>query len=109
MGPRKENKIFYIESHSIESHRLWVETGRPRSGEIYLARTRDRCNYRAKINEHKIAEKISVSAELQDSLMNKTSKIFWKTWKSKVCNSKPQIPLVNGCSDESIVVNLFKA
>ena len=41
--------------------------------------------------------------------MNKTSKKFWKTWKSKVCNSKPQIPLVNGCSDESIVVNLFKA
>ena len=52
---------------------------------------------------------MSVSSDLQDSLLNKKSKTFWKTWKSKVCNSKPQIPLVNGCSDQSIVVNLFKA
>ena len=94
---------------SIESHRLWVDAGKPRSGEIYLARTSARFKYRARINEHKISEKMSVSSDLQDSLLSKKSKDFWKTWKSKVCNTKRQIPSVNGCFDESIVVDQFKA
>ena len=95
---------------SINSHNLWVEAGKPRSGDIYLNRTRDKFNYKSAINEKKLAEKCSVSTDLHESLLNKKNKEFWKTWKSKVCNTKLKInPSVDGSFDEGVIIDNFKS
>ena len=68
---------------SINSHNLWVEAGKPRSGDIYLNRTRDIFNYKSAINEKKLVEKCSVSSDLHESLLNKKIRNFGKRGKAK--------------------------
>ncbi len=43
-------------------------------------------------------------------MQNKQSMAFWKSWKSKVCNSKTHLnPSVNVFFDEAVVIELLKS
>ena len=74
-----DDELSELKRLSIKSHSMWVEAGRPRSGDTYNNRTRDKFKYKTAINERKLAEKMSVLSELHDSLQNKQSKAFWRT------------------------------
>jgi hypothetical protein len=65
--------------------------------------------YKSAINQRKNSEKVSISNELHDCLMSKSSTSFWKTWKNKVSgNVKSKKGAIDGFSDDETVTNLFK-
>ena len=88
-----------LKQKAMNSHKLWVQSGKPRSGEIFKTRTHDKFSYKSLIAKHKKCEKISLSSDLNDSLLTKNSSAFWKTWKTKVCNSKLNMPCIDGSFD----------
>ena len=96
-----------LKQNSIRSHKLWLEAGKPRAGNIFDLRTRDKFAYRAVIAKHKLNEKCTVSNDLNDALINKKSNVFWKTWKSKVCESKTTLPCIDGSFDETVINRKF--
>src|ERR1043165_2787443 len=91
----------------MRSHRLWLEASKPRAGNIFDKRTRDKLAYKAVIARHKLNEKLSVSNDLNEALISKKSNVFWKTWKSKVCESKSTLPCIDGSFDETVVNSRF--
>src|ERR1043165_3326100 len=91
----------------MRSHRLWLEASKPRAGNIFDKRTRDKLAYKAVIARHKLNEKLSVSNDLNDALIAKKSNVFWKTWKSKVCESKSTLTCTDGSFDETVVNSKF--
>ena len=98
-----------LKSQAILSHKLWLEGGKPRFGSLYSKRTQDKLLYKNATNQRKIEEKLRVSSDLHDSLLNKKSGVFWKTWKSKVCGKTQSNKMViNGSSDDTVIANLFK-
>ena len=90
------------------SNRIWVDSGKPRSGSVFDSRTHDKFCYKSLIEKRKYQDKESMSNDLHESLLQKNSCAFWKTWKSKVCRSKQSIPCVDGSNDESIVTEKFR-
>jgi len=105
-----DEELNELKRTSINSHDLWVEAGKPRSGDIYANRTRDKYKYKAAINARKLTEKCTVSANLHDTLLNKKTKEFWKTWKNKVCNQRvKRNPSVDGSNDEAVIIENFRS
>jgi len=50
-----DDELSELKRLSINSHSMWVEAERPKSGDIYLNRTRSKFKYKAAINERKLA------------------------------------------------------
>ena len=96
-----------LKQKAMRSHKLWVESGKPRSGSIFDNCNRDKYSYRALISQHKTNEKISVSSDLHECLLGKNTSGFWETWETKVCESKHSMPCIDGCNDEYTVNNKF--
>jgi hypothetical protein len=97
-----------LKQKAILSNRIWIDSGKPRSGSIFDARTHDKFCYKSPIEKRKCQDKETMSNDLHDSLLHKDSCAFWKTWKNKVCKSKQSIPCVDGSNDESIVTEKFR-
>jgi hypothetical protein len=97
-----------LKQKAMLSNRIWVDSGKPRSGSIFDSRTHDKFCYKSLTEKRKCQDKESMSNDLHDSLLQKNSCAFWKTWKSKVCRSKQSIPCVDGSNDESIVTEKFR-
>ena len=97
-----------LKSKAILSHRRWVDCGKPRNGDIFNERTRDKFVYKSLIQKRKLQEKETISNELHDCLLQKNSNAFWKTWKRKVCVSDKKIPCIDGCYDDTLNCNKFR-
>ena len=97
-----------LKQKAMLSNRIWIDSGKPRSGSIFDARTHDKFCYKSLIERRKCQDKEYMSNDLHDSLLQKDSCAFWKTWKRKVCNSKQTIPCVDGSNDESVVTEKFR-
>jgi hypothetical protein len=97
-----------LKQKAMLSNKIWVDSGKPRSGGIFDARTHDKYCYKSLIDKRKNQSKETMSNDLHDSLLHKDSCAFWKTWKSKVCKSKQSIPCIDGSNDESIVTEKFR-
>ena len=97
-----------LKRKAMVSHNLWKDAGKPRAGSVFDSRTRDKVAYKSVIAQRKHDAKISVSNDLHDSLMYKKPSDFWKTWKRKVCGSKPTAPCIDGGLDNKAIADKFK-
>jgi exonuclease III len=93
-----------FKTRAMQSHRIWDLNGRPRNGQIFLMKNNDKLLYKAEIRRAKQAEENSISNELYESLVNKKSQDFWKTWNNKLNKNKnkSKITIVDGGSDKEI-------
>ena len=96
-----------LKQKAIRSHNLWVKCDKPRNGIVFNMRNSDKRAYRAVIAQHKTNEKLAVSNDLHDSLLAKRPNEFWRVWKTKVCDSKTDLPCVDGCFDDHAVSQKF--
>jgi len=68
---------------------VWVQTGRPTSGQLYLDKLAAKSAYKSKIIiANQTNNKKIIYNALQDLLIDKSQKSFWKLWKSKFGNKK---------------------
>ena len=69
---------------SIESHRIWTETGKPRSGPIFELFKKDKYFYKFAIRQAKSDAANNISNDLHDALLFKDNNQFWKIWNSNM-------------------------
>ena len=88
----------------MASHRLWENCGKPKTGDIFAEKNKQKLVHKNAIREAKNNANNTISNQLQESLMSKDCTSFWKTWKAKICkptNMKPRIENIN--TDEEAV------
>ena len=96
-----------LKENSLETHKLWVQNGRPRFGDIYVAKTRAKMAYKSYIRNKDKSERNIFSDNLHNSLLNRDSGSFWKIWKSKFCSHRNYNTVVNGVSDAQNIADKF--
>ena len=69
--------------HNNNTHKVWVENGRPRLRLIFDNKTRAKLLYKNAIEHRQIDEQSEISNSLHYALCNKDSTTFWKMWKNK--------------------------
>jgi len=96
-----------LKVQSIVTHRAWVQAGRPKSGQLFLNKLTAKTAYKSKIIFNRTNNKKHISNSLQDLLLDKSQKTFWKVWKSKFGNKNKLPTFINRQSDELTIANLF--
>ena len=95
------NDLTEKKKQAIDSHKIWVEAGKPKSGEIFINKNRNKLNYKYAIKNAKNTLAHGISDHLHESLQNKNFKSFWGTWRNKVCKqTKMKIQLENNYADD---------
>ena len=89
-----------LKNDSIETHRLWIENGRPNTGPIYENKNKARNRYRFYIRQNKNSEMSTVSNILHDALIQKDGGSFWKTWNSKFKSRQKTASSIEGLHDD---------
>ena len=102
-----DEELRALKEDSINSHREWVLSGRPRSGVVADRRNSSRLKYRAAIRNKRLAAEMGYSDKLNDYLSSKDNVAFWKAWKSKF-GKEPANFVVDGSCDNGTVVNSFR-
>jgi hypothetical protein len=100
-------KLSILKDKSIESHKLWVSAGRPRSGPIFNKRNMDRNAYRFSIKKYEIASTQYFTNELHDALLDKRGDAFWKCFNSKFGSKSHVCKQVDGVVDPYLVAENF--
>src|SRR5579872_2229066 len=65
-----------LKEKSIQTHNLWKEIGRPKSGEIYLAKTKAKYEYKSYIASKTKIERSQISNSLHEALLDRIIIIF---------------------------------
>ena len=95
-------------SRSVESHRIWLDAGKPRSGLIFEIYKKDKYSYKHLIKCEKNETDLSITNDLHEYLCSKDINGFWKTWNSKI-NSKQKnnLNIVDGLVDAAEIAESF--
>jgi len=103
-----DQELQELKQQSVASHKLWVDAGRPRSGNVFVARNQHRRRYKLTIKNRKRDERESFTNDLHDSLLNKNMGNFWNVWNSKFSSHKHAVPtFVDGFSDPEVISEKF--
>jgi len=62
---------------------IWKEAGKPKSEPIFSNYNKDKLRYKQAIRKERERETEVFTNDLHDALLRKSSKDFWKSWKSK--------------------------
>jgi hypothetical protein len=97
-----------LKSISIDMHKLWRQIGSPHSGLINAERIKAKLAYKSAIKLNEFNYERQYADELNNKLLNKDSKNFWKCWNSR-SRKKPSCALnVAGQSDPKCIANEFR-
>ena len=112
--PRNSLKPFWndyldsLKEKSVFWGRLWVDDGRPRSGEIFRIKTACSLNYKNAIRQAIYDYEHSFDDELYEHFLQKEPVEFWKCWNKKfkrgVLNDKV---CINGLHDNTEIAQEF--
>jgi len=95
-------ELDYLKQASINSNRLWLAAGKPRSGPIF----NDRQSCRKRLRDEQRNETSSYTNALHDALIRKKGPTFWKCWRSKFTTSSRCME-VDGCTDSAVIADNF--
>ena len=101
VAPLREKSLFW--------HNLWMDCGRPRNGAVVDCMRRTRAAYHYAIREVRRDEDAIVRERVADSLLNNPSRNFWDEIKKIRNNKSGYSKIVDGCSDESSISQVFAA
>ena len=94
---------------AIASANTWKDAGKPKSGPIFSNYNKDKLRYKQAISKERVRERDVFTNELHDALLRKSSKDFWKSWKSKFPSKLSNTINVDGLVDEIEIVKHFAA
>ncbi len=78
-----DQELNILKEESLKQDKLWKEESCPRSGTCFENYKRAKCKYKTAIRCKRAGEKTAISDSLYESLLQKNTTAFWKTWKSK--------------------------
>jgi len=85
---------------SIDSHHIWVDAGRPRSGPIFDLYKKQKYAYKFAVRNAKCDSELSITNDLHDALCCKDAGSFWKIWHSNFNLKNSNNPkIVGGLTD----------
>jgi len=100
-------ELSQLKADSCSTHAQWVTAGRPRSGPIFVAKTKAKAKYKNEIRKKKSSSINQISDNLSSALLGSSQQSFWKIWnsnfKTKTC--KNNIFLAD--SDQTSVASRF--
>ena len=96
-----------LKARSIESHRMWKDANRPRTGLLYEVYKRDKYSYKLQIKAEKSLSELTVTSDLHDALCNKDVNGFWNTWNSKLNVKRDKPKVVAGLADPAEIADGF--
>jgi len=94
-------EVKILKTNSIQSHRSWVEQGKPRFGSFYDSKANAKFLNKNCLRQHKKDELSSATNELHDSFVEKDNVTFWKMWNNKLGGKKPVAICINGVCDDT--------
>ena len=107
--PWWDETLSLLKALSIETHDIWVDSGRPLQGPIFLEKQRSKLLYKKRIAENKKLSEDNISNSLQKRLLDSDQISFWKIW-HKEFGKKPKVSnCVDGLSDDTCIANHFAA
>jgi hypothetical protein len=71
------NQLTTLKNEATASHRLWENCGKPKTGDVYAKRTKQKLLYKNAIREAKKSADNKISSQLQESLLSKDCPSFW--------------------------------
>jgi len=101
-----DDELDHLKMLSIDTHQVWKDAGRPRSGPVFEAKRLTQANYKLAINNKRQLAQEDFTDALSEALLKKDSATFWKTWRVKFGRLKPP-KVVAGSCDDAIIVNKF--
>lgn len=101
----QENSELKIKSCS--THSDWVNAGKPLHGPYYNAKRTAKAAYKKCIKDKQQFERETVSNDLHDALVNKSTAGFWKSWHNKFGNKTKSPPIIQGLSDANEIAEQF--
>ena len=97
-----------LKSRSVESHRMWIDAGRPHTGPIFDIFKKEKYSYKLAIRHAKCQATDTISKDLHDTLLNKDNAQFWKIWNSRFNNERESQPvMVDGSVDPVEIAESF--
>jgi hypothetical protein len=96
-----------LKENSIQTHKLWKEIGCPKYGDIYLAKTKAKVDYKLYIATKSKMERSQISNSLHETLLNKDNNNFWKIWNSKFGVTNTNNSTINGNSNNQEIADNF--
>ena len=97
-----------VKNKSAESHRLWVEAGKPRSGLIFDLFKKDNFAYKLAVRDAKCRSDLSITNDLHDALCSKDPHSFWKIWHSKFDpKNVNKSSVIEGLADQKMIADKF--
>jgi hypothetical protein len=79
-----EHELTTLKNEAMASHRLWETCGKPKTGDIFAEKNKQKLLYKNAIREAKNDANNKISSQLQELLLSKDCPSSWKTWK-KIC------------------------
>lgn len=92
---------------SCSTHSNWINAGKPKHGPIYDEKRIAKATYKKAIKDNQKFELESVSNDLHDALVNKSSCEFWKSWKNKFGNKNKPPSTIEGLHDSEAIADSF--
>ena len=97
-----------LKNRSIDSHQIWVNAGRPRSGFVFDIYKKDKYSYKLLIRKEKENTDLTITNDLHEALCCKDVTGFWKTWNCKLNHKQNDQPkIVGGIADSVEISNAF--
>ena len=96
-----------LKKESIDTHRLWIESGRPRNGQIYELKAKAKARYKSYLRSNAKIEQSNVSNTLPDALVYKDNHMFWQMWKKKFKYKKSGSNSMNNLLDDNKIAQCF--
>ena len=100
-------QLSQLKSDSVESNKLWINAGRPRSGPVFSQRQSSRAAYRRELRHNQQYFKNYYSDSLHDALMRKNGNSFWKCWRSKFETRANNLSICGSVDDEFVANKFF--
>ena len=78
-----DQELDILKEESLKQDKLWKDESCPRSGTCFENYKKAKYKYKNAIRCKRVGENTAISDSLYESLLQKNTTAFWKTWKSK--------------------------
>jgi hypothetical protein len=102
-----DQELSDLKSASLNSDRLWKAAGKPKSGALFQQRQQARGAYRLRLRRADTLYRDYYSNALNDALADKDTPAFWRCWRSKCGEGRPNL-IIEGTTDDLILVEKFR-
>ena len=97
-----------LKQSSIDTHNLWVSSGKPRQGPLYDCMKDAKYKYKLAVRDAIRVYEQRFTDDLYNHMLSKDMNNFWKTWSRKTSKNIISVNTIDGHTDSAEIVDVFK-